>query len=183
MTILYKLGLLFCLIGVGCAKEQEERTFNISSESLIGKDVDEYFRVWINDDLQAPLYFKLRKANGASRMHLVADLPYFFQLSLFATPIFVGPQIIYSGNESDLSKKFKRTHFEFFQHENASIIRYYDIDSTQQLNNQLMIIAVDSLQRTVCAQFKVTLRKSYERVGNAPDSLSLRGEIKTRYYD
>lgn len=183
MTILYRVCLLFCLIGAGCAKEQEEHAFDISSESPIDKDVDEYLRVWINDDFQKPLYVRLRKANGASRMHLVADFPYSFQLSLFVTPIFVGSQSIYSGNESDLSKKFKRTHFEFFQHKNSSIVCYYDIDATQQLDNQLTINSFDSLQRTVCAQFKVTLRKSYELGGSAPDSLLLRGELKTRYYD
>jgi len=175
--------LLICLLAIGCTKDKENQISNMAKPFLVSSEVEEYLRIWINDSMQQPSYFRLRKANGASRMHLVADLPYLFRLSLFATPVFIGSQSINSGYETDLAKKFKHTHFEFFQHENLSIVRYYDIDSTQRLNNRLFITAIDSLQRTISAQFQVKLYKTYELTGDAPDSLLLKVALRTRYYD
>ncbi len=119
--------LLICFI---CACGNEIRRSVAVNEP--GQPTEpEYFRFWLNGRMQTASAYRVRKANGASRMRLLADFPDSLRLSLFATPFLTGTQAIGSGNIQEESVKYARTHCDFYQQAGPKILRFYEVDTTK----------------------------------------------------
>jgi hypothetical protein len=173
---------VFCglFLGWACSKDRQPLMpeYPVSSPNEA-----DYFRFWLNDSPLAVQAYRVRKANGASRMRLVANFPDSLRLSLFATPFLTGAQPIGSGNIAEEAVKYTRTHCDFYQQTDTQIPRFYDIDSTKVQESVLEIISIDTIQRIVSARFKVHMLSTADLGTPALNQIVLRGEFRSNYQE
>jgi hypothetical protein len=143
----------------------------------------DYFRFWLNDSPLAVQAYRVRKADGASRMRLVANFPDSLRFSLFATPFLTGVQPIGSGNVAEVAVKYARTHCDFYQHTDTQILRFYDTNPTKAQSSVLEIIAIDSIERIVTARFWVHMLSVADLGAPALNQIVLRGEFRSKYQE
>lgn len=139
--------------------------------------------VWIDSSRQEIKLFRIRKANGASRMRLLAEMSDSMHFSLFLTPFELGSQPIETGNVSDEIFKFSRTHCELKQQVDESNFYLYEVDSALAFDNRVEITEIDTIQRTVSGNFQCQMKMVVFEGDPTGQPLKIRGAFDTSYRD
>lgn len=140
--------------------------------------------IWIDSNVQKARLFRVRKANGASRMRLLVDLPDSIRFTLFVTPFETGSYQIETGNIADDDDlKFSRTHSEFKQLINESHFFWYEVDTAQAYDNRVEITQIDTIQRTVAGQFRCHMTIDLYAGVPVPEKVVIWGHFYSTYRD
>jgi hypothetical protein len=141
------------------------------------------FEMWIDGIMQEFSLFRVRKANGESRMRLLADMPDFVRFSLFVTPFELGSQQIESGNVSNELLKFSRTHIELRQQINETQFYLFEVDTTFAFDNSIDIIEIDSIQRIVAGRFRCHMKNVVSVDFSVIENILIQGNFRSTYLD
>lgn len=139
--------------------------------------------IWINSNRQDVQLFRLRKANGASRMRLLVEMADSLHFSLFLTPLVVGNHVIESGNVFEDMLKFSRTHCELKRNVDETHFYLYEVDTTLTTINRVEITEIDTVQSMVRGSFRCQMKMvNFEGEPNS-QQLQINGVFNTSYRD
>ncbi len=139
--------------------------------------------LWIDSSRQEVKLFRVRKANGASRMRLLVEMSDSIHFSLFLTPFEVGSHLIESGNFTDEMFKFSRTHCDLKQQVASSQFHLYEVNSAFGYDNHVLISQIDTIQRTVSGLFQCQMKMITFDGDPIHQPLKISGSFNTSYRD
>lgn len=179
----YLFFLFFAAVLLSCHKERPALADGGPGPAVSPHVEPTGLEMRIDGSIQDIRLFRLRKANGASRMRLLVDLPDSAHFSLFVTHFAVGSHQIETGNVADDVLKFSRTHCEFEQQVDESQFYLYEVDTALAFDNRVEITQIDTVQRTVSGRFRCHLKKEIFISVPNPERMLVEGDFYAAYRD
>lgn len=166
-----------------CSKDLADTSIIVEDSLTSGYPESTTFEVSIDGKKQEIKLFRVRKANGASRMRILVEMSDSTHFSLFLTPFTLGSQKIETGNVSEEIFKFSRTHCELKKYVNESQYYLFEVDSAFASENKVEITHLDTIQKTVEGWYKCNLKTvaAYPEVKN--QKILINGVFFTTYRD
>jgi len=172
------------LILFSCGKDHPDFSKiggDITDETTYSKPTG--LEIWIDGSRQDIELFRIRKANGASRMRLLVEMEDSLHFSLFLTPFLEGNHLIETGNVSEDMLKFSRTHCELKQNVDETQFYLFEVDTTLATINRVVITEIDTVNSMVRGSFQCQMKMVDFGVEPNPPLLEIKGIFNTTYRD